>query len=289
MSAGSGASNLGYGNVAPLSNINGGYVNVDNSQYAGRFGSNEIPGTPPGPLPGLAGAKSNVDAAAGNVPGICLFKGGAKKLKRKIKNITKHYKRMKAGSKKVHRLKSLLRKRAASRTLSRRLAGGRRRSVSRRMARSLAGGRKRNISRSMSRTLSGGVEPMEGESFPSFQSQPGQNQPENHVQPRSDWNMERRETAQWLTPDLRNSSNMPANQDMPANQGGRRKRRQRGGYAQYQNNMPMTPTYQVAGVYLPPSQLGSANPPPITPLSNCVNCVDNYNHYTNMGFPSKGH
>jgi hypothetical protein len=208
MSAGSGASNLGYGNIAPLSNINGSYVNVDNSQYAGRFGSNEIPGTPPGPLPGLAGAKSNVDAAAGVVPGICLFKGGAKKLKRKIKNITKHYKRMKAGSKKIHRLKTMLRKRAASRTLARRLAGG----------------RKRNISRKISRTLAGG-----------------------------------------------------------------RRRRQRGGYAQYQNNMPMTPTYQVAGINLPANELALANPPPITSLSNCVNCVDNYNHYTNMGFPSKGH
>lgn len=115
---------------------------------------------------------------------------------------------MKAGSKKIHRLKSMLKKRAASRKL----------------ARSLAGGRRRNISRKISRSLAGG-----------------------------------------------------------------RRRRQRGGYAQYQNNMPMTPTYQVAGINLPASQLGLANPPPITPLSNCVNCVDNYNHYTNMGFPSKGH
>jgi len=67
------------------------------------------------------------------------------------------------------------------------------------------------------------------------------------------------------------------------------KRSMKGGYAQYQNNLPMTPTYQVAGVNLPASQLGLANPPPIKPLSNCVNCVDNYNHYTNQGFPSKGH
>jgi hypothetical protein len=208
MSAGSGASNLGYANIAPLSNINGSYVNVDNSQYAGRFGSNEIPGTPPGPLPGLAGAKSNVDAAAGIVPGICLFKGGAKKLKRKIKNITKHYKRMKAGSKKIHRLKTMLRKRAASRTLARKLAGGRKRNYSRKISRSLAGGRRR---------------------------------------------------------------------------------RQRGGYSQYQNNMPMTPTYQVAGINLPASQLALANPPPIKVLCNDTSCVDNYNHYTNMGFPSKGH
>ena len=67
-----------------------------------------------------------------------------------------------------------------------------------------------------------------------------------------------------------------------------RRHRQRGGYAQYQNNMPMTPTYSVGGI-LPASQLGLANPPPIQVLPNCVNCVDNYNHYTGQGFPSRGH
>ena len=51
----------------------------------------------------------------------------------------------------------------------------------------------------------------------------------------------------------------------------------------------MTPVYQVAGINLPANQLGLANPPPITTLSNCVNCVDNYNHFTNTGFPSRGH
>jgi hypothetical protein len=69
----------------------------------------------------------------------------------------------------------------------------------------------------------------------------------------------------------------------------RTRRNYRGGYSQYQNNLPMTPTYQVAGIQLPSSQLGLANPPPITNLSNCTNCVDNYNAYTNTGFPSKGH
>jgi hypothetical protein len=198
MSAGSGASNLGYDNVAPLSNVNGSYVNVDNSQYAGRFGSNEISGTPPGPLPGLAGTKSNIDAAAGIYPGTRSFNGGAKKLKRKIKNITKQYKRMKAGSRKIKSIKRRLRNKA----------------ISRKLARSLAGGRRRHS---------------------------------------------------------------------------RRNRRQRGGYAQYDNNWPSTGVYATGSVNLPASQLALANPPPITKLSNCVNCVDNYNHYTNMGFPSKGH
>ena len=193
MSAGSGASNLGYGNINPYNNSP--YVNGTSSNYSGSFSSNEIPG-----LPGLAGSKSNIDAAAGIVPGICNFKGGAKKLKRKIKNITKHYKKMKAGSRKMKSFKNRLRRRMVSRKASRSMA--------------LAGGRTKR----------------------------------------------------------------------------RRHRRggQRGG-GQFQNNMPLTQTYQVAGVNLPASELGLANPPPIHVLPNCVNCIDNYNHYTNMGFPSKGH
>jgi hypothetical protein len=194
MSAGSGASNLGYGNIYPFSNVNGQYANVYSTNNPANFGSNEIPG-----LPGLAGAKSNIDAAAGKVPGICLFKGGSKGLKRKIKNITKKYKKMKAGSRKMKSLKKKLRTRMASRSLARRFAGGKRRTKT------------------------------------------------------------------------------------------RRHRAQRGGYSQYQNNLPMTPTYQVAGINLPSSQLGLANPPPIRVLPNCVNCVDNLNAYSMRGFPSKGH
>jgi len=193
--SGSGASNLGYGNIPPFSNYNGNYVNVDNSHSSALFGSNVIPG-----LPGLSGAKYNVDAAAGVVPGICLFKGGAKKLKTKIKNITKGYKKMKAGSRKSRSLKQRLR----AKMLSRRSARGR----------MFAGSRKTR---------------------------------------------QRRRT-----------------------------RAQRGGYGQYQNNLPMTQTYSVGGV-LAPSLSALANPPPVQVLSNCTNCVDNYNHYTNMGFPSRGH
>ncbi len=185
MSAGSGASNLGYGNTNPYNTSS--YVNGTSSNYSGSFSSNEIPG-----LPGLAGAKINTDAAAGIVPGICMNGGGAKKLKRKIKNITKQYKRMKRGSRKLKSLKKRLR----SRTLSRQLAGRRR---------------------------------------------------------------------------------------------SRRHLKQRGGYAQYMNNLPNTPSYQVSGINLSASQSALANPPPIVKLANCVNCVDNYNHAQNYGFPSKGH
>ena len=190
MSAGSGASNLGYGNIAPLSNINGNYVNVGNTNNPANFSSNEIPG-----LPGLAGAKNNVDAAPGIVPGICL-KGGAKKLKTKIKNITKIYKKMKGGTRRKNSLKRSLR--ALTRSRSR--------------ARSFQGGKRRTYRHS-------------------------------------------------------------------------RKRHMKGGYSQYQNNLPMTPSYSVGSV-LPASQLALANPPPITATNQCV---DNYNHYTNTGFASRGH
>lgn len=198
MSAGSGASNLGYGNIFPYNTSS--YVNGTSSNYAGNFSTNEIPGTPPGPLPGLAGAKSNVDAAAGKVPGICMkggyVKGGAKKLKRQIKNITKQYKRMKSGSRKIKSIKRKLRNRITSRRFSKTFINGKR---------------------------------------------------------------------------TRKHS-----------------RKQRGGYAQYQNNLPMTPTYQVAGVNLPASQLGLANPPPYVKLSNDTSCIDNFNKYSMTGFPSKG-
>jgi hypothetical protein len=202
MSVGSAASNLGYANITPNSNINGNFINKDNSHYPGGFGSNQIPG-----LPGLAGAKYNVDAAAARVPGICMS-GGGKKLKRKIKNITKRYKM----SKKSMKRRASNMKRRIKATLSR--AVGR--------------------SRSMSRTRGRGVAMAGGK---------------------------RRKT---------------------------RRHRQRGGYSQYQNNLPMTPTYSTGGI-LSAGNLGLANPVPYKVLDNVGQCADNYNHFTNSSFPSRGH
>ena len=205
MSAGSGASNLGYSNISPLSNIDGRYVNVDSSHSPGTFSTNTIPG-----LPGLAGAKNNVDAAAGYVPGISLFKGGSKQLKRKIKNITRKYK-MKGGTKRRRHLKSKMRTMSKS-TRSRSRGSSRSRSAS-------GGRRKRTNSKSR----------VSRNSY-------------KHV----------------------------------------------GGYSQYQNNLPLTPSYSVGGI-LSASQLGLANPPPIQVLPSCTNCTDNYNQFTGTGCPSRGH
>jgi hypothetical protein len=67
----------------------------------------------------------------------------------------------------------------------------------------------------------------------------------------------------------------------------KRSKRQRGGYAQYQNNVPMTQTYSLGGE-LSANNSALASPPPYQVLSNCTNCVDNYSRFTNNGFPSRG-
>ena len=201
ISAGSAASNLGYANITPNSNVNGNFINKDNSHYPGGFGSNQVPG-----LPGLAGAKYNVDAAAARVPGICMS-GGGKKLKRKIKNITKRYKMPKKSMK--------------------RNASGMRRKIRSSLSRAMS--RSKSMSRSRGRYIS-----------------------------------------------------------MAGGRKKRKTRRQRGGYSQYQNNLPMTPTYSTGGI-LSAGNLGLANPVPYQVLSNCTNCVDNFNAYEMKGFPSRGH
>jgi hypothetical protein len=186
--SGTGASNLGYGNIFPNSNINSQYVNVTNSHDPASFSSKQIPG-----LPGLSGAKWNVDAAKGYTPGICVWKGG---LRKKIKNITKMYK-MKGRKKRINTLK---RKLFQTKSKKRNVASRRRKNTSSR------------------RKHYGGY----------------------------------------------------------------------GGYAQYQNNLPFTNTYSTGGI-LSANQSALANPVPFQRLSNCVNCQDNYNHYTSKGSPSAGH
>lgn len=226
MSAGSGASNLGYGNITPNSNINGRFVNPDNSHNPGPFGSNQIPG-----LPGLAGAKNNVDAALGYVPGIC-FSGGSKHFKHKIKKISNKYKmkskkftkRMKSRIRSAFLRKSKPNQKTRTRTRTRSIG----RSRSRMFAGKRSTGKRSTGKRSRSRSRQGG-----GGAYPQSIPYPP-------------------------------------------------------GYSQYQNNLPMTPSYSVGGI-LTPAEVGMATPPPIQVLPNYSNCQDNYNHFTGMGFPSRGH
>jgi hypothetical protein len=91
--SGSEASNLGYSEYPPNHNINGAFVNVNNTNNPANFGSNEIPPR------GLFGASCNMDAA--NASSISGYMSGGKKhnksnqhkeLMKKIKNISNIYK-----------------------------------------------------------------------------------------------------------------------------------------------------------------------------------------------------
>jgi hypothetical protein len=68
----------------------------------------------------------------------------------------------------------------------------------------------------------------------------------------------------------------------------RRSRQRGGGYSQYQNNMPLTPSYSTGG-YLNPNNSALANPVPYKTLSVGATCLDNYNHFTGKTFQSMGH
>lgn len=169
----SGASNLGYGNTSPLSNINPEYANPTNSHYSGNFSTNQTAG------------KRNIEL-----------------LKHRVKSIAKRYKRMRAGSRRISRIKRKISRKFICSKCKRRNAHGRhvRRLTQRRLK---------------SRSLKGGD-----------------------------------------------------------------------GYHQFNNNDPISHNVQMAGIHLPASQLGLANPSPYTVTTNSV---DNYNHYNNTSFASRGH
>ena len=122
--SGSGASNLGYGDTYPNSNVNDDYVNVTGSNYAGNFSSNEIPTS----IHSLPEPRSNIEAASGT------WTGGRK-------NVSRVYRKMKAGRRKrTYRAKSSKRfsksgKRGLRLKKSREM-GGKRRTKSRKTRRS---------------------------------------------------------------------------------------------------------------------------------------------------------
>lgn len=226
--SGSFASNLGYGNITPGTDINPRYVNVSNTHNQGNFGNRVIPGMPN--LPGLTGAQWGVDAAKGYVPGIAVWKGG---IKNKIKNITKIYK-MK-NSKKRQTMKRKLKKHIHVYSCSKYGC--------------------KHLKRHSTR---------------------------NYICTHKHSNFCNKYGCKHVHT---NSCRKRVKGHNKSQRGGENSY---GGYAQYQNNLPITGVYSLGGV-LPAKELALANPPPYQPLSNCVNCMDNYNHNKGYGFPSKGH
>ena len=247
--SGSGASNLGYGNIYPNSNVNGSFVNKFNSNNPLGFGSNEIPD---GGANGLLSAKNNIDAANSCIPGFC-FKGGNKKnmkknmkknTKQNIKNISSIY--MTGYKKKARTVKRKLIKKYGGKLGY----GGRRGGTRHNKSGGRRGGTRRGGTRRGGRC--GGTR---GGTRHNKSGGRGDTNPipdGSHMHP---------------------NGTIMKDSDM------------KGGYSQYQNNMPLTPSYSVGGP-LSANNSALANPPPIKPIGG--NCIDNYDHYTNKGFPSRG-
>lgn len=210
------ASNLGYGNIIPNSNVNNNLVNVAATNNPAGFSSNES-GLAASAGHGMMGATNNVAAAAGCLGGYCnmtaMQKGGTRKKMRAKYMRSRHRSR--------HR-------RHTRRHRRRHRGGGAAASMSRQMA--LYRRRMAALSRKLARSQS------------------------------------------------RRGGAMSQLNPAPFEQ--------KGGYHQYMGNVPATATYAVAGQTLGAANSALANPAPITKLSNCTNCVDNYNHYPTAGHPN---
>jgi len=218
--------------VTPLNNVDGNFVNVDNSSWPGRFGSIET-----SRQFALPDNFSN-NAAAANASRIS---GGGKKkqtLRKKIKNIVNKYrmtsKKMRKNTKR--RLLSLYKKKSSH-------------------------ANKKNHKTRRHRHRRGG------------------NTVLNHpLVPQQNLHLVNGTNAYVSAGPVAGVTN-PYN----VMGGKRRHKKQKGGYHQFQSDIPITPSYSRGGV-LGPSDLALANPAPYTLLPNCTNCVDNYNYNTNRGF-----
>ena len=186
--------------------------------------------------------------------------GGKKNIKKKIKNITKRYKMSK-------------------KSIKRRVSGIKRKiksSLSKAMARTRSLAKSRSVSKSVarSRSISGGrrTKRRGGNPFAAFRA----------------FSFGKKMYNKKYNPQPLDESASQQADESASQQADESDQQQMGGYSQYQNNMPMTPTYSTGGI-LSASNLGLANPVPYKLLPNETNNIDNYNHFTNSGFPSRGH
>jgi hypothetical protein len=272
MSAGSSASNLGYGDIAPFSNSNGNFINKFSENNPAFFSSNQIPGMQG--LPGLGGAKLNTDAANGIVPGLCSFKGGAKGFKRKIKNITKRYKMGKSKKSFVNSFTNSVTKGVKSVTKGVKSVTKGVKSVTKGV---------KSVTKGVKSGVTKGVKNLNVNSLT------------NTVKKSVSKGV--KSVSKGVTKGVTSVKNLNSLKGKSRSlalqfSGGKgrktrtHRRRQKGGYSQYQNNQPFNNTYSTGG-NLSPSDSALASPVPIDKVFN--QAIDNYNAFTNRGFPSQGH
>jgi hypothetical protein len=220
--------------VTPLNNVDGNFVNVDSSNWPGRFGSIET--SREFALPD----NYSCNATAANASR--LQGGGGKRrrtLRKKIKNIVNKYR---MASKKM-------RKQTKKRLLSLYKRKGHKKS-----------GKTRRHRRGGNAVLNGPLV-----SSQNLKLVDGTNAYNNSVGP---------------VDGVVNPYNILGGK---RHKKSKNSKKQRGGYHQFQSDIPMTPTYSRGGI-LAAKDLGLANPAPYQVLSNCTNCVDNYDYNTNRGF-----
>jgi hypothetical protein len=223
--------------VTPLNNVDGNFVNVDGSNWPGRFGSIET--SREFALPD----NYSCNATAANASR--LQGGGGKKrrtLRKKIKNIVNKYR---MASKKM-------RKQTKKRLLSLYKRKGNKKS-----------GKTRRHRRGGNTTLYKPLVPQQ-----TLGAVAGTNAYNNPVGPVDSVN------------DPYNINSMLGGK---RHKKSKKSKKQRGGYHQFQSDIPMTQTYSRGGI-LDAKDLGLANPAPYQVLPNCTNCIDNYDYNTNRGF-----
>jgi len=234
--------------VTPLSNVNGNFVNVDSSNWTGRFGSNET--SRQFALPN----NFSSNPAAANASKINNMQGGSNKkhtLRKKIKNIINKYrmpsKKMRKQTKK--RLLSLYKRKGTKSTTK-----------MRKTRRSHNGG---NAVLNAPLVSSQNLQLSNGSNAYNLINGPV----DGVVNPYN----------------INGGSYGGSHGGKHKGKKSRHMKKQKGGYHSFNSGIPMTQTYSTGGV-LSSNNLALANPVPFQRLPNCTNCVDNYNHNTKSGY-----
>lgn len=232
--------------VTPLNNVDGNFVNVDGSNWPGRFGSIETSrefALPDNYSCNASAANASRLQAGGQA-------GGKRRrtLRKKIKNIVNKYR---MSSKKM-------RKQTKKRLLSLYKRKG------------LKTGKKSGNTR---RRRRGGNTVLNGPivSSQNLKLVNGSSSYNNSVGPVDS------------VVDPYDINRMLGGKRYRGHKKSKKSKKQRGGYHQFQSDIPMTQTYSRGGI-LDAKDLGLANPAPYQVLPNCTNCIDNYDYNTNRGF-----
>lgn len=267
----------GYSNTYPNSNVNNNFANTSSSENIGIFPTNDT-----GSYLGLVGAKTGAMAANGVILGNCM-KGGKKHIKRKIKNISKMYKMKKSKT----QIRSLKRKIMTKYKLKRK---NKTKKHNKRW-----GGDGETVCLESPCPDASGDNPSANDVTASSKNN-GQACPPCPPCDKSGQSPEDNGSNEWLKSSHGGKKNNKMTKYRLKRINSKNKTKnhyKRGGgnavqSGQFQNNLPINQSYSLGGV-LDAKNSALANPPPYEVVSGKWAIMDNFNKYTGLGFPSKGH